>query len=74
MQAGDMPKFLDFHPGFQISPEGIGRLRREAVEGTRDEYGVRQIDLFYSPDGKGVYCLLEGPDEVGAQPPQRALQ
>jgi hypothetical protein len=28
-----------------------------------DAFGVRQIELFYSPDGKGVYCLLEAPDE-----------
>ena len=62
-----MPRFMDFHPDLQVSPEGIARLRREAVEGTRDQYGVCQIDLFFNPDGKGIYCLLDGPDEVAVR-------
>ncbi|HEY1296675.1 MAG TPA: nickel-binding protein [Chloroflexota bacterium] len=62
-----MPRFMDFHPDYQISAEGIARLRRLAVDGTRDEYGVRQLDLFYNPTGEGVYCLLEGPDEVAVR-------
>jgi quinol monooxygenase YgiN len=62
-----MPKFMDFHPNFQISPERVAQLRQEMVEGTVDQYGVRQLELFHSPDGLGVYCLLEGPDEVAVR-------
>jgi hypothetical protein len=58
-----VPKFMDFHPNRQISPERVAQLRQEAVEGNLDQYGVRQLELFHSPDGKGFYCLLEAPDE-----------
>ena len=62
-----MPKFMDFHPDYQVSPEGIAQLRQQTVQGTSDQYGVRQLELFYSPDGKGIYCLLEGPDETAVR-------
>lgn len=58
-----VPRFMDFHPNYKISPESVARLREETKAGKVDEFGVRQIELFYSPDGKGVYCLLEAPDE-----------
>ena len=58
---------MDFHPGYQIAPERIAQLRQQTLEGTPDEYGVRQLELFYSPDGNGVYCLLEGPDEAAVR-------
>jgi quinol monooxygenase YgiN len=62
-----MPKFMDFHPNFRISTEQIAQLRHQTVQGTLDQYGVRQLELFYSPDGEGVYCLLEGPDEAAVR-------
>ena len=62
-----MPKFIDFHADYQVSPEALARLREETVAGTTDQYGVRQLELFHSPDGKGVYCLLEAPDEVAVR-------
>jgi hypothetical protein len=62
-----MPKFMDFHPNFRISPERVAQLRQETAEGKVDQYGVRQLELFHSPDGNGVYCLLEGPDEVAVR-------
>jgi hypothetical protein len=58
-----MPKFIDFHPGHVMKPDSIARLREAAARGTVDQFGVRQLELYYSPDGKGVYCLLEAPDE-----------
>jgi hypothetical protein len=58
-----MPKFMDFHPNYLVSPEAVARLRKETVEGAIDQYGVRQLELFHSPDGKGSYCLLDAPDE-----------
>jgi hypothetical protein len=54
---------MDFHPNIQVSAEGIAQLRADTKSGKVDEFGVRQIELFYSPDGKGVYCLLEAPNE-----------
>jgi hypothetical protein len=54
---------MDFHPNIQVSAEGVAQLRADTKSGKVDEFGVRQIELFYSPDGKGVYCLLEAPDE-----------
>ena len=62
-----MPKFIDFHPGYQISPERIAELRQQTVEGTSDQYGVSQVELFYSPDGKGIFSLLEGADAVAVR-------
>ena len=58
-----MPKFMDFHPKVQMSPEGIAQLRADTKSQKVDEFGVRQLEFFYSPEGKGVYCLLEAPDE-----------
>ena len=58
-----MPKFIDFHPNWQMKPETVERLREDARTGRVDEFGVRQLEFFYSPDGTGAYCLLEGPDE-----------
>jgi hypothetical protein len=57
-----MPKFIDFHPNWQVKPETLERLREAARTGSEDEFGVRQLEFFYSPDGKGAYCLLQGPD------------
>jgi len=58
-----MPKFMDFHADMALAPQQVARLRQETLAGTVDQYGVRQVDLFYSPNGKGIYCLLEAPDE-----------
>lgn len=58
-----MPKFIDFHPNWQVRPEAIRRGREEAKAGKVDQFGVRQLEFFYNPDGKGGYCLLEAPDE-----------
>jgi hypothetical protein len=58
-----VPKFIDFHPNYRMSPEEVAQLRQETVERKVDAHGVRQLEVFYSPDGKGVYCLLEAPDE-----------
>ena len=54
-----MPKFMDFHDGLKLSSADIEQLRSQTQAGTADEYGVRQLELYYNPEGK-VYCLLEG--------------
>jgi hypothetical protein len=58
-----MPKFMDFHANQSIASESVARLRQETLDGTTDGFGVRQLELFYSPNGKGIYCLLEADDE-----------
>jgi tRNA-binding EMAP/Myf-like protein len=58
-----VPKFIDFHPNLQVSAEGIAQLREDTKSGKVDEFGVRQLELIDSPDGKGVYSVLEAPDE-----------
>ena len=61
-----MPKFMDFHPNTSIPPERVEQLRQETLEGRVDQYGVRQLELFHSAEGKAVYCLLEALDESAA--------
>ena len=69
----DMPKFMDFHDHLPLPQQAIDELRQQAEDGTTDEFGVRQIELFHNPDGK-VYCLLEGPDEEAVRQHHAALQ
>jgi hypothetical protein len=57
-----MPKFIDFHPDWQVNPQTVEKLREAARTGTVDQHGVRQLEFFYSPDGKGAYCVLEAPN------------
>jgi hypothetical protein len=67
-----MPKFMDFHDDLKLSSADIEQLRSQTRAGTTDEYGVRQLELYYNPDGK-VYCLLEGPDEEAVRQHHAAL-
>jgi hypothetical protein len=67
-----MPKFMDFHDGLKLSPADIEELRSKTQAGTTDEYGVRQLELYYNDAGK-VYCLLEGPDEDAVRRHHAAL-
>ena len=67
-----MPKFMDFHDGLKLAPADIEQLRTQTQAGTTDEYGVRQLELYYNDEGK-VYCLLEGPDEEAVRRHHAAL-
>ena len=57
-----MPTFMDFHDDLKLPEEAVRQITKETEEGTVDKFGVRQVELFYNPEGK-VYCLLEAPDE-----------
>ena len=59
-----LKKFIDYHANWTVKEQTIEKLREEARTGKVDQYGVRQVEFFYSPDGKGAYCVLEAPDEV----------
>ena len=56
-----MPQFMDFHAHLQLPNEAIEQITQDTKDGKSDEFGVRQVELFHSPDGQ-VYCLLEAPD------------
>jgi hypothetical protein len=57
-----MPRFMDFHEDLTLPAEAITQIADDARNARVDDFGVRQIELYHSPDGR-VYCLLEGPDE-----------
>lgn len=67
-----MPTFMDFHDDLKLPQEAIDQLTDETRAGTTDQFGVRQVELFYNADGK-VYCLLEGPDEDAIRKHHEAL-
>jgi hypothetical protein len=67
-----MPRFMDFHDDLNLPPEAIEQIAQGTREGTADEFGVRQIELYHNADGK-VYCLLDGPDEEAIRRHHAAL-
>ncbi len=56
-----MPTFMDFHDHLTLPDEAIASMRQATRDGAVDEFGVRQIELYYNAEGK-VYCLLDAPD------------
>jgi hypothetical protein len=73
MGGVEMPRFMDYHDDLKIPPAGIEQLAEGARNGATDEFGVRQLELYYNADGK-VYCLLEGPDEEAVRKHHAALE
>ncbi|WP_369137494.1 nickel-binding protein [Modestobacter versicolor] len=67
-----MPTFMDFHDDLRLPAADIAAIGEGARAGVRDQFGVRQIELFHNPEGK-VYCLLEAPDEVAVRQHHEAL-
>ena len=67
-----MPTFMDFHEDLKLPAEAVDAIGEGARAGVRDEYGVRQIELFHNPEGQ-VYCLLEAPDEESVRQHHAAL-
>ena len=67
-----MPQFMDFHEDLKLPSEAIQQITRETKEGKVAEFGVRQIELFHSSEGK-VYCLLEAPDVEAVRSHHAAL-
>ena len=57
-----MPRFMDFHADLKLPDEAIVQLADDARHARSDQFGVRQIELYYNDAGQ-VYCLLEAPDE-----------
>ncbi len=67
-----MPTFMDFHDDLKLPDEAVRQITKETEEHKVDKFGVRQVELFYNPDGK-VYCLLEAPDEDAVRHHHAAL-
>jgi hypothetical protein len=56
-----MPTFMDHHEDLKLPAEAVEAIRQDTIDGTVDEFGVRQIELYHNDDGQ-VFCLLEAPD------------
>jgi Nickel responsive protein SCO4226-like len=67
-----MPRFMDFHQDLTLPAEAIAQIAEDARHARADQFGVRQIELYHTPDGK-VYCLLDGPDEQAIRAHHAAL-
>lgn len=67
-----MPRFMDYHDDLKLPEEAIAQIAQDTRNGTADEFGVRQLELYHNPDGK-VYCLLDGPDEEAIRKHHQAL-
>lgn len=67
-----MPRFMDYHDDLKLPPEAIAQIGEDTRNGTQDQFGVTQVELFHNPDGK-VYCLLDAPDEEAVRKHHAAL-
>jgi hypothetical protein len=63
---------MDFHNDLKLPPEAIDQLTQDTEQQKSDQFGVRQVDLFYNSDGQ-AYCLLEAPDADAVRRHHEAL-
>jgi hypothetical protein len=67
-----MARFMDYHDDLKLPVGAIAQIAEGTRNGTADQFGVRQIELYHNPEGK-VYCLLDGPDEQAIRDHHAAL-
>ena len=67
-----MPTFMDYHNDLTLSQEMLDQLAADTKAGTKDQFGVSQLDLYYNDKGH-AYCLLSGPDEAAIRAHHDAL-
>ena len=67
-----MARFMDFHEDLKLPAEALAQIAEDARRARADRFGVRQVELYHTSDGK-VYCLLEGPDEDAIRAHHAAL-
>jgi len=53
---------MDFYSDLKLPEDAIAQIADDARQARSDQFGVRQLELYYN-DGGQVYCLLEAPDE-----------
>ena len=61
-----MPLFLDTHHGSELNADQIRHFLRSARGATRDEFGVRPLDLYCGDDGR-VFYVVAAPDEASVR-------
>ncbi len=52
-------KFLDSHPMQGATSETLKKLHNSS----KDEFGVKHLNLIYSEDEDRMYCLLDAPNK-----------
>lgn len=67
-----MPKFMDSHVNLPLPAEVVQSIRVDAKAGTRDKFGVAQLELYHNAEGR-VFCLLDGPDEDAVRKHHEAM-
>ena len=67
-----MPKVMDVHEGLKLPQDAIEKFREETKAGTRDEFGVAQLESYHNEEGH-VFCVLDGPDEEAVRKHHKAL-
>ena len=67
-----MARFMDFHEDLKLPAEAIAQIADDTRNARADQFGVRQIELYPTANGK-VYCLLEAPDEEAVRSHHEAL-
>ena len=67
-----MPRFMDFHDDLRLPDEAIAQIAEDTRNGRADQFGVRQVELYYNAEGK-VYCVLDGPDAEAVRQHHAAL-
>ena len=67
-----MPKFMDVHEGLKRPQNAIEKFREETKAGTRNQFGVAQLESYHNEEGH-VFCLLDGPDEEAVRKHHEAL-
>lgn len=56
-----MPRFVDYHEDLFLPDEAVRQLAQDTKDERADQFGVRQVELFYNATGQ-AYCLLDAPD------------
>ncbi len=58
-----MSKFLDSHPMQGATSETLKKLHNSS----KDEFGVKHLNLIYSEDEDRRYCFLEAPNKEAVE-------
>jgi hypothetical protein len=67
-----MPQFMDVHDHLTLPDEALQQITADAKAMKVDQFGVRQVELYYNTEGK-VYCVLDGPDAEAVRQHHAAL-
>jgi len=67
-----MPTFMDVHPDLKLPQQAVDQIAEGTRNHAKDEFGVRQIELYHNPEGQ-VFCVLEAPDAEAVRKHHEAL-